>query len=108
MVTRTAQRPLRWYQFRLRTLVAAGHGYTVLSHSAVLEDLAAGRLAAARLKRPVIRRPIYLARNPTRAITRASVHAEDLLVSLLAGMISEAGWQAEWIADGTGPSPHAA
>ena len=35
----------------IRTLVSAGHGYSVLSHSAVQEELAAGRLSAAPLGR---------------------------------------------------------
>lgn len=82
----------------IRTLVSAGHGYSVLSHSAVQEDLAAGRLSAAPLGRPAIRRPIYLVRNPTRAVTRASVRVEDLLVSLLQGAIADGAWLAEWVA----------
>jgi LysR family transcriptional regulator, nitrogen assimilation regulatory protein len=83
----------------IRTLVSAGHGYSVLSHSAVQEDLAAGRLSAAPLGRPAIRRPIYLVRNPTRAVTRASVRVEDLLVSLLQGMAADGTWRAEWMSD---------
>ncbi len=83
----------------IRTLVSAGHGYSVLSHSAVQDDLAAGRLSAAPLGRPAIRRPIYLVRNPTRAVTRASVRVEDLLVSLLQGMIEDGTWLAEWVAE---------
>src|SRR4051812_25823778 len=83
----------------IRTLVATGHGYTVLSHSAVQEDLATGRLSAAPLGRPAIRRPIYLVRNPTRAVTRASVRVEDLLVSLLQGMAADGTWLAEWVAE---------
>lgn len=83
----------------IRTLVAGGHGFTVLSHSAVLDDLEAGRLSAAPLGRPVIRRPIYLVRSPIRAVTRASVRTEDLLVSLLHGMASSGTWQAEWVAE---------
>jgi LysR family transcriptional regulator, nitrogen assimilation regulatory protein len=83
----------------IRTLVSAGHGYSVLSHSAVQEDLAAGRLSAAPLGRPAIRRPVYLVRNPARAVTRASVRVEDLLVSLLQGMAADGTWRAEWVAD---------
>ena len=83
----------------IRTLVSAGQGYSVLSHSAVQEDLAAGRLSAAPLGRPAIRRPIYLVRNPTRAVTRASVRVEDLLVSLLQGMAADGTWLADWVAE---------
>jgi len=83
----------------IRTLVSAGHGYSVLSHSAVQEDLATGRLSAAPLGRPAIRRPIYLVRSPTRAVTRASVRVEDLLVSLLQGMAADGTWLAEWVAE---------
>jgi LysR family nitrogen assimilation transcriptional regulator len=83
----------------IRTLVSAGHGYSVLSHSAVQEDLATGRLSAAPLGRPAIRRSVYLVRNPTRAVTRASVRVEDLLVSLLHGMAADGTWLAEWVAE---------
>ncbi len=56
--------------------------------------------SAAPLGRPAIRRPIYLVRNPTRAVTRASVRVEDLLVSLLQGMAADGTWLAEWVAEG--------
>ncbi|MBW6401280.1 hypothetical protein KPL78_25710 [Roseomonas sp. HJA6] len=81
----------------IRTLVAAGHGFAALSHSAVLDDLATGRLAAAPLGRPVIRRPIYLVRSPPRAVTRSSARVENLLVAMLQGMALNGTRQAEWI-----------
>ena len=37
-------------------------------------------------------------RNPTRAVTRASVRVEDLLVPLLQGAITDGAWLAEWVA----------
>jgi LysR family nitrogen assimilation transcriptional regulator len=81
----------------IRTLVSMGSGYSVLSHSAVQEDLAAGRLSAVRIVRPVLRRSVYLVRNPTRVITSASVRVEDLMVSMLKAMVANGTWLAEWV-----------
>jgi LysR family nitrogen assimilation transcriptional regulator len=87
----------------IKTLVATGFGCSILSHSAVQQDLAAGRLSAVRLIRPALRRSIYLVRNPSRVVTRASVRVEDLMVSLLKGMVADGTWLAEWV----GPDPPA-
>ena len=81
----------------IKTLVSLGYGYSVLSHSAVQDDLATGRLSAIRLIRPVLRRTVNLVRNPTRVITRASVRVEDLMVSMLKGMVADGTWLAEWV-----------
>ena len=41
--------------------------------------------------------PVNLVRNPTRVITRASVRVEDLMVSMLKGMVADGTWLAEWV-----------
>jgi LysR family transcriptional regulator, nitrogen assimilation regulatory protein len=87
----------------IKALVSMGYGYSLLSHSAVQEDLAAGRLSAVRMSRPALRRSIYLVRNPTRVVTRASVRVEDLMTSMLKAMVADGTWLAEWV----GPDPAA-
>lgn len=80
----------------IKTLVSLGHGYSILSHAAVQTDLAAGRLSAVRLARPALKRTLYLVRNPARIVTHASVKVEDLMVSMMAGMVADGTWLAEW------------
>lgn len=80
---------------QIRALVAASQGYSVLSHAAVSEDLVAGRLSAARIAGVDLRRSVSLVRNPTQAITRASVEIEDLALSLLRKMIADGRWITE-------------
>lgn len=80
---------------QIRALVAAGQGYSVLSHAAVADDLRAGRLSAARIAGVELHRSVSVVRNPTQPITRASVEIEDLAVSLLREMIATKRWIAE-------------
>lgn len=79
----------------INTLVAAGHGYAILSLPAIGEDLKAGRLSAARIGGGALRRTLCLVRNPSRLITGASVRIEDLTVKLTERMIAKRRWQAE-------------
>ena len=65
--------------------------------AAVQEDLASGRLTAARISRPLLRRPVYLVRHPRRVVTRASQQVEELIVSILKGMVADGSWLAQWV-----------
>jgi LysR family nitrogen assimilation transcriptional regulator len=80
---------------QIRALVAAGQGYSVLSHAAVATELLEGRLSAARITGVDLRRSVSLVRNPTQAITRASVAIEDLALALLRDMIADGRWITE-------------
>jgi LysR family transcriptional regulator, nitrogen assimilation regulatory protein len=79
----------------IKELVAAGHGYSLLSHAAVHKELAEGSLSAVRIAPPTLRRMVYLVRNPARFISRASVQIEDLMIGLMRDLISERTWLAE-------------
>jgi len=79
----------------IRALVAAGMGYSVLSHAAVADDLAAGRLSAARVQGLNLRRSVSLVRNPTQTITQASIQVEDLAMRILREMIGDGRWLTE-------------
>ncbi len=81
----------------IKALVSSGQGCTILPHAAVQEDLASGRLTAARISRPLLRRPVYLVRHPRRVVTRASQQVEELIVSILKGMVADGSWLAQWV-----------
>lgn len=96
----------------IRTLVAAGQGYSLLSHAAVSEDILTGRLSAARIEGVKMRRSVSLVRNPGHPITRASVEIEDLTMKLLREMIGDGRWIVEPdsmapIDHDAGPDPYA-
>jgi LysR family transcriptional regulator, nitrogen assimilation regulatory protein len=80
----------------IKTLIAAGHGYSILSHATVRDELAAGRLSAIRFAPPTLERAFYLVRNPGHVVTRASVGVEDLLVTMLRDMVADGTWLARW------------
>jgi hypothetical protein len=55
-----------------------------------------------------LRRSVSVARNPARAVTRASVAIEDLTLSILGGMIADGRWITEPLeTDGERPAAEA-
>jgi len=73
-------------------LVGAGHGHAVLPLSAVRDDVAAGKLACAKLAEPSLSRQISIARHPARVVTRASIAVEDIFITLVKKMADEGLW----------------
>jgi LysR family nitrogen assimilation transcriptional regulator len=77
------------------TLVARGHGYSVLPLSAVADALAAGQVSIARIQDGSIRRTLCLVRNISQVVTHASVRCEDLTIKVLSRLIEKRVWTAE-------------
>jgi LysR family nitrogen assimilation transcriptional regulator len=77
------------------SLVAAGHGYSVLPLPAIADDLRAGRVSIARIEGGAVRRALCLVRNGSRVVTHASVRCEDLTLKVLASLIEKKIWIAE-------------
>ncbi|WFU42200.1 LysR family transcriptional regulator [Bradyrhizobium sp. CB82] len=78
----------------IKHLVQSGHGYTLLAHAAISEELKRGELSAARIVKPVFRRGIFLARNPSQFVTRASVKASETLTNIAWDLIGRGDWLA--------------
>lgn len=76
-------------------LIAAGHGYSILPFPAVSNDLAAGRVSIARIVGGAFERQLALVRNSSAVITHASVICEDVVHSVLSGMIASDTWRAK-------------
>jgi LysR family nitrogen assimilation transcriptional regulator len=81
--------------FHIKSMVAAGRGYTILSHAAVAEELRQKKLSACHVSAPSLQRMIYLVRNPQHKISRGSVQVGDILISIMHQMIKEKSWLAE-------------
>jgi LysR family nitrogen assimilation transcriptional regulator len=79
----------------ITSLVADGHGCTIMSLPAVHAELQAGRVSAARIENDAIRRTVCLVRNPSCVVTRASVRVEDLTLKVMRSLIATGRWRAE-------------
>lgn len=77
-----------------KTLVAAGLGYTLLSHAAIRAELTSGELSAAHIAGIDLSRSVSFVRNPAQRLTRASIEVEDLAAELLRDMIADGQWLA--------------
>jgi LysR family nitrogen assimilation transcriptional regulator len=75
----------------IKTLVAGGHGYAILSHAAVARELQDRALSAAII--PTLERGVDIARDPSNIVTRASVGVEDILTAILRQSMTQ-GWAA--------------
>jgi LysR family transcriptional regulator, nitrogen assimilation regulatory protein len=76
-------------------LVAAGHGYSIVSLPAVTQFLESQRISASRICDGAMRRTLCLVRNPSSVVTRASVRIEDLTVKIVRRLIVTNRWRAE-------------
>ena len=78
----------------LKDLVARGHGHTILTMSAVAQDLENGRLAAAPLVSPALTRQLILMEPAHRAPSRATRAVIALLVDEISLLIDNGTWPA--------------
>jgi LysR family nitrogen assimilation transcriptional regulator len=64
-------------------MVSRASAYTLLSHGAVFNQVAAGTLAMVPIEPPGIRRTAYMARSATRPVTRARVVVEQFIIEII-------------------------
>ncbi|MBY4866435.1 LysR family transcriptional regulator [Burkholderia anthina] len=83
-----------------KSLVARGHGFTVLPSIAVIDDIARNELRAAPLSDPGLQRTIVLALPNTRRIAAAVRAVTALLVDEMRAAVVRGDWpSAHWLAD---------
>lgn len=80
---------------QIKTLVARGSASTILASASAYDFVEQGDLVTAPIMDPVIRRPVYLVRNPEKIITRASREVERITVSVIEDLVSRGMWKAE-------------
>jgi LysR family transcriptional regulator, nitrogen assimilation regulatory protein len=68
-------------------MVSRASAYTILSHGAVIKQVAAGTLVLVPIEEPTIRRTAYMARARSRPATRAGVIVEEYLTMILREMV---------------------
>jgi LysR family nitrogen assimilation transcriptional regulator len=76
------------------SLLARGHGYSILTKPAFEEELGGGKITFARIGEGALRRTLSLVRNPTQVITHASAKVEDVTIKVMAAFIERGDWEA--------------
>jgi LysR family nitrogen assimilation transcriptional regulator len=78
----------------IKSLVRDGHGYSMLAHAAISEELKRGQMSAARIVKPIFRRGVFVARNPLQVVTRASVKMAEAITNVSWKLIQDGEWLA--------------
>jgi LysR family nitrogen assimilation transcriptional regulator len=78
----------------LKSLVARGAGYSMLAPAAVTDELELRKLALVPI-RDVIRRTVYLVRNPLRVVSQAALQVERLTIDLVGELVRSGAWRGE-------------
>lgn len=81
----------------VKKAVEVGVGYTVLSQSSVIEEVAQGQLMAATIQDSAMKRRVVCATSVTRPTTQASAAVIDLAVDLIHDMTDSGAWPGRWI-----------
>ena len=68
-------------------MVSRASAYTILSHGAVINQVAAGTLALVPIEEPTIRRTAYIVRKRSRPVTKASAIVESCIQSIVREMV---------------------
>eukprot|EP00903_Cladosiphon_okamuranus_P018969 g17446.t1 len=77
---------------QIKELVARGSGFSIFAPAACHDFVESGRLVSAPIVYPVISRPVYLARNPKVAQTRACAAIEQLTLKVAADLVARGIW----------------
>jgi LysR family transcriptional regulator, nitrogen assimilation regulatory protein len=79
----------------IKSLVTRGSGYSILAHAAVAEEAQRGDVVLIPIRDPVIRRTVYLARNPSRPVTRAALEVERVTIDIIRDLVRKKVWRGE-------------
>jgi LysR family transcriptional regulator, nitrogen assimilation regulatory protein len=80
---------------QIKSLVARGSGFTILSPAAVYDMVATGQLMGSPIHEPVLQRQLYLVRSASTRITAALRATEDCCRSVVADLVRRGIWQAK-------------
>ena len=75
-------------------MVSRASAYSILSHGAVIKQVAEGTIGLVRIEEPTIRRTAYLVRKRSRPISRASTIVEDTIAIVIREMVDRYDIQA--------------
>lgn len=76
----------------IKSLLRSEHGFSLLPHAAISEELRLRQLTAARVLKPDFRRGVFVARNSSQLVTRASVQVVEIITELAWRLIRDGEW----------------
>jgi LysR family nitrogen assimilation transcriptional regulator len=76
----------------IKALVARGSGYSILAHAALVEEIQRAALVIIPIREPVMRRTVFLVRNPSRPLTEATREIERLIKEIVAELVRKRLW----------------
>ena len=76
----------------IKALVARGSGYSILAHAAVVEEIQRATLVIIPIREPVMRRTVFLVRNPSRPLTEATREIEGLIKEIVTELVRKRLW----------------
>lgn len=82
----------------IKGLVARGSGFSILARAAVVEELQRKSLIAVPICNPVVKRTVYLVRNPSRPVTQAVHKVERLIVEIVRELVTKGRWPGDIVA----------
>ena len=85
----------------IKALVARGSGYSILAHSGVVEEIERGALVIIPIREPVMRRTVFLVRNPSRPLTEATRQIEVLIKEIVAELVRKRHWLGQLVSSHT-------
>ncbi|MGF1621065.1 MAG: LysR family transcriptional regulator [Rhodomicrobiaceae bacterium] len=80
---------------QIKTLVSRGSAYTILAPASAQDLVETGHLVRAPIVEPVMRRPVYLVRNPEKVSTRATREVERVTIEVVEDLVKRKIWPAE-------------
>jgi LysR family nitrogen assimilation transcriptional regulator len=80
---------------QIKTLVSRGSAYTILAPASAQDLVETGHLVRAPIVEPVMRRPVYLVRNPEKVSTRATREVERVTIEVVEDLVKRRIWPAE-------------
>jgi LysR family transcriptional regulator, nitrogen assimilation regulatory protein len=81
----------------LKSLVARGAGYSMLAPAAVIDEVKQRKLVLIPIRDALIRRTVFLVRNPLRVVSQAALEVERLTVNLVAELVRTGIWRGELV-----------
>lgn len=80
---------------QIKMMVSRGSASTILAPASAQDYIQKNELVTAPIVNPIIRRPVYLVRNPAKVSTRASREVEAMTLHVIRDLVKRGAWPAK-------------